>query len=512
MHKSQVFGYLLMSFLVGVFVGPAFPSVMLATLFLVLMGTIVLVVSGYEKTFAKTKKAERNRQAGVLIGVCVLVVGLGVFRFGQANFRQSILSPFTNYQAGSKGIEVTLNGYVDDEVKVNGTKSQVIFRVTELEIPNNKIKANERVLILAQAYPEYKLGDKLSVVGALEKPQNFSDFDYVQYLKTKDVRVIVPYPKISTNDSLKLSISQKLKVSIYHRLFIIKDNFQSAINHSLPAPYSAYINGILLGARQDIPDSLSEAFNRTSTTHILAISGYNITIIAEVLLGVLVFWMRRRKAFWFSVLIIVLFTILTGASASVIRASVMGLVLLFANGYGRLYDPRNSILLAGSVMVFINPLSLHFDVGFQLSFLAVLGLMYIYPILEKRFIKIPKAGNLKETALMSLSAQLAVAPLLAYTFHSFSLVALPANLLVLPFMPYVMLLGFLTGLGGLVLVPLGRVIGYFAWALSVYQIKVIQFFAGLSFASVTITIGLFVLVVLYALIVFGVFRFRTKSA
>ncbi len=509
MHKSQVFGYFLISFMIGIFIGPWFTSVILATLVFILVGMIIIVVSGYEKTFAKSKRVQRNRQIGIIIGVCVLAIALGVFRYDQANLNNSVLTEFASHQAGGKGISVTTRGFVDGEMSVNADKAQLIFHVTELEVPGHVVEVDEKTLLFLNAYPIYHIGDLLSVQGALRLPDNFApDFDYVQYLKNKEIRTTISYPKISYTPSVSLSKFQQFKVALYRRIFIVKNGFQSAVSRSLPVPYSAYINGILLGTRQNIPPELTEAFNKTSTTHILAISGYNITIIAEALLALLVFFMRRRRAFWISVAVIIIFTIMTGAGASVVRAAIMGLLLLFANGYGRLYDPRNSILLAAVVMVFLDPLSLRFDVGFQLSFLAVVGLMYIAPILKEKFKKIPELVNLKETVLMSISAQIMVAPLLAYTFHTFSLVSIPANLLVLPLMPYTMLFGFLTGVAGLVAGPIGQAVGLISLVLSAYQLRVVSWLGELSFSSVTVAMSPLVLCLLYALIIFGIWSVK----
>ncbi len=516
MHKSQVFGYLLITFLVGVFVGSWFTNPTKTVLILLLLGTIILVASGYEKTFAKTKKAQRNREVGVLIGACVLVLALGVFRYSQANLNNSVLTEFATHEVNSpstgetnKGISVTTKGFVDGEMSVKGDKAQMVFHVTELVVGGRVIKVNEPSLIFLNSYPTYKYGDLIAVEGALRLPDNFTpDFDYVQYLKNKSIRTTIPYPKIVLDPTVNVSTFQGWKISIYRKIFAVKDRFESSVSRSLPVPYSAYINGVLLGTKQEIPEELTQAFNKTSTTHILAISGYNITIIGEALLVVLVFFMRRRRAFWFSVAIIIIFTIMTGADASVVRAAIMGLLLLFANGYGRLYDPKNSILLAAGIMIFLDPLALRFDVGFQLSFLAVLGLMYVAPILKERFKKIPEWFGLKETVLMSLSAQIMVAPLLAYVFHTFSLVSLPANLLVLPLMPYVMLFGFLTGIAGLILAPLGQAVGSIAWVLSWYQLHVIQWLAALPFSVVTIMMSALVLVIIYILIIFGIWSIR----
>ena len=200
-------------------------------------------------------------------------------------------------------------------------------------------------------------------------------------------------------------------------------------------------------------------------------------IISEAILLGLVWFFRRRIAFWISVVVIILFVILTGASASVVRAAVMGLLLSFAHGYGRLYDQKNSIILAGAVMIYHNPLTLVFDIGFQLSFAAVLGLIYLYPWLESRSYKISKLGVIKELILMTLSAQIAVAPLLIYYFGNFSLISLPANILILPFIPAAMLAGFITGLVGIIYQPIGQFIGYIAWAITTYQIEVVRYFS-----------------------------------
>ena len=129
-------------------------------------------------------------------------------------------------------------------------------------------------------------------------------------------------------------------------------------------------------------------------------------------------------------------------------------------------------------MVFHNPFTLVFDIGFQLSFAAVLGIIYLYPIIDRKLKQVPKAGGFKEILLMTLSAQITVAPLLIYYFGGFSPFSLPTNVLILPFVPAAMFFGFLAGVGGMFFAPLGQVIGYAAWAVTTYQIEVVKFFAG----------------------------------
>ncbi len=496
MHKSQVSFYLIVAFLAGVFAASFLPISETWILVFFILAIGLIAISGYRKTYSRK---------GLIAGVLFLVFIFGIIRLNSFKFYNSILDQFTG-----KEIEVTLNGYIDDEPDINGLKSQFIFKVKELVVGNRKLELDERTLVKTSSFPKHQFGDELSVVGSLQTPQNFSDFDYIQYLKNKDVRTMMSSPKIGEGEML-LDYAARFKIVVYRNLFKFKESYENAVNHSLSEPYAAYINGILLGSRQDIPQSIKDVFNKTSTTHILAISGYNITIIAEALLAALVLVMRRRRAFWISVIIILLFTILTGASASVVRAAIMGLLLLFANGYGRFYDARNGITLAAGIMVFLNPFILVFDIGFQLSFLAVLGLIYIYPILDIKFKKLPEIASIKETLLMTTSAQVLVFPLLIYYFHQFSLVSLPANVLVLPLMPITMLFGFLTGVGGMIFMPLGRAVGLFAWGLGFYQLAVIKWFGSLSFAAVSIVINWRALLVVYGLIVYGIWKLNRNK-
>lgn len=511
MHQAEAFFYLIISFLAGVFAASVSALDSRTVIAAVLAGVIVIAVSGYEKTFARSKKAERNRLLGIVIGAACLVFAAGIARYNYFSLGHSVLETFAQHQAGGKGIPVTVGGYVDDEETISSAgNGQIILRATALVSDGHTIPIEERVMITTAPAPRYSVGQKLTAAGGLDIPQNFSGFDYVQYLENKDIRTVMFRPTITAAPDLPLNHWNQLKANIYGRLFSVKQAFESAINRSLPATDGAYVIGVLLGGNQNLPQSVKDAFNKTSTTHILAISGYNITIIADALLAVLVFFLVRRKAFWASLVAIGIFVILTGATASVIRAAIMGLLLMGASGYGKLYHPRNAIVAAAGVMVILNPSILIFDIGFQLSFVAVIGLMTVYPVLESRVARWPKAGGLKETLLMTVSAQLAVAPLLVYYFHQFSLVSLAANILVLPLMPLTMLSGFLTGIAGLIWFPLGRLVGLVALIFSVYQLNVISWFASLPFASLNIGLHWLTLAVVYALIIFGVWRLRPR--
>ena len=198
---------------------------------------------------------------------------------------------------------------------------------------------------------------------------------------------------------------------------------------------------------------------------------------------------------------IIIFTILTGASASVVRAAIMGILLSFANGYGRLYDQKISISLAALIMILLNPFVLTFDIGFQFSFLSVLGIAYMYPVLRGKLGKIKGPETIKETLFMTLSAQIFVLPLAVYYFHNFSLVSLPVNILILPFVPLAMMLGFTAGIFSIIWPLLGKIVGLLAWALTSYQIWVVRYFASLRYSNLSVDLGLWAIVFVYAIII-----------
>ena len=444
-HKSQVFFYLLSAFIGGVLLASLFnfSQTLIWVTLVVVVGVVML--------------AGENKLALLVVAMIVFLI-VGAVRFNQFDLSKNSLEKLV-------GQKVVLTGYIDSEPETKESIQRFVLKT-----------GKERVLVTASSYPKREFGDFIEVQGKLELPQNFSeDFDYITYLKKDGIKLILFFPEIETAGKTQLDFSENIKLNIYRKIFAVKEKFEKAINLSIPEPNASFINGILLGSRQNIPDDLKEAFNKTGTTHVLAISGYNIMIISEAILLGLIWFFRRRVAFWISVAVIILFVILTGASASVVRAALMGLLLSFANGYGRLYDQKNSIILAGAAMVWINPFVLVFDIGFQLSFAAVLGLIYLYTQIYSKLYKLPKFGNLKEITLMTLSAQIAVAPLLIYYFGNFSLISLPTNVLILPFIPIAMLTGFLVGLVGIVSPLAGQIIGYVAWAISTYQIEVVNF-------------------------------------
>ncbi|MFH1392613.1 MAG: ComEC/Rec2 family competence protein [bacterium] len=248
----------------------------------------------------------------------------------------------------------------------------------------------------------------------------------------------------------------------------------ASIEKILPEPQASFLAGLLFGLDKNIPKDLLEDFNKTGTRHIIALSGYNITIIASLIMSFLLwlgFW--RKHAFYLSIIAIIFFVLVTGASASVVRAAVMGILVLIAQQFGRLSNPRNLLASAAFLMILKEPSGLLDNIGLQLSFAATIGIIYLSPYLKK----------LPEILRTTLSAQIAVSPLILFYFKQISLISPIANLLVLPIIPITMLFGFIALAISLLYLPIGIFLSWPAWLFLTYEIKIIELLAKVPFAG-----------------------------
>lgn len=271
----------------------------------------------------------------------------------------------------------------------------------------------------------------------------------------------------------------------------IRTAIQSAITRHVPHAHAQLLSGILIGARQEIPRDLKESFNRTGLSHIVAVSGYNITIIIALLHAFCAsFRMRRRARVALVIASIIAFTILAGGSAATVRASLMGAIAVLAAMAGRRAKMHTLILLAATLMLFISPLLL-FDIGFQLSFAAMLGLVYVSPIFDAAFVRYRDWFGMKSIFIQTLGAVSATAPLIAWHFSSFSLIAPLANVIVLPAVPLAMVFGafsiVFSFFGTIIFGGTFNAVTPYIWALSwaplEYIISVSSFLSTIPFAS-----------------------------
>jgi competence protein ComEC len=257
-------------------------------------------------------------------------------------------------------------------------------------------------------------------------------------------------------------------------LELTRDLFAENLMRALPEPAGSYIAGVLLGARSAIPYDVKEAFRRTGTSHILALSGYNVTILARALESIF-------NSFWISFAAIILFVGATGAASSLVRAAIMGVIVLVAKKYRRAYSAPHALALAVFAMLVADPALLFGDIGFQLSVAATLGLIYFEEPIAWRIRFVPATLGFRDALASTLAAEAATLPLVLFYFGFFSPAAPIVNMLVLPTIPAVMLSGFLVGISGFVSNILAGIFAWPAYLLAAYQLGIIQFFAHITF-------------------------------
>ena len=271
------------------------------------------------------------------------------------------------------------------------------------------------------------------------------------------------------------------------KLFKLKSWFVSNLEKSLPSPHSALAAGILVGSKQALGKDLLEDFRRVGLIHIVVLSGYNVTIIIDAIQKFFSF-LPRTLGFYFSLFSIISFAIFTGASATTVRASIMAGLVVLSRFNRRDYDVNRALFLAGFLMVLHNPRILLSDPGFQLSFVATLGLLHISPkisCLLDRISDSPKFSEIKEIVSTTISTQIAVLPLLVVMTGEISVVSLLANVLVLPIIPLSMTMSAISGLTNW-LAEISIIFSIPNYFLLEYSLIVTRYLSDLFFAVVNI--------------------------
>jgi competence protein ComEC len=280
---------------------------------------------------------------------------------------------------------------------------------------------------------------------------------------------------------------------------IIRRKYEAGMQSALPEPLASFGLGLLIGQRSTLPQEVTLALSAVGLTHVVAVSGYNLTIIMRGTRRLL----RKRSKYQstiLSVLLIVLFLLLTGFSASIVRAALVSVLSLWAWYYGRTFRPIVLILLAAAITAGFYPIYIWSDIGWYLSFLAFFGVLVIGPLATRRIYKHKEPKMITALIIESLSAQLMTVPIIMYIFGQFSGIALVANILVVPLVPLAMGLCLLAGLGGMLL---PAVSGWFAWParlVMTYMLDIVNILAGLPHALTQQPMAVWQMLVVYGLI------------
>ncbi|MDD5341589.1 MAG: ComEC/Rec2 family competence protein [Patescibacteria group bacterium] len=463
MTKSKIFLYSCLFFILGIFIGSVFQ------IDAYYYGVILLVSIVFFSLGLKNK-------VFLVFGLFGLILVLGIWRY-QVSLPLTRADKIYFYN----GQKVEFQGLVFQEPDVRQSSVKLKIKVDSVLQNGGWEKLSGDVLVTTYLYPEYEYGDYLNVQCELQKPENINGFDYDNYLSRYGIYSICYYPKLEL-------LGQNRGNFFLAEIYDFKSFFVKRLNKILSEPQSSFLAGLLIGAKKSIPADLQTAFSKTGTTHIVAVSGFNITIIVAFIAMILsTLAVPRKKSFWLVNAGLILFVVITGFQASILRAAIMGFLVLLGSFLGRLSRVTNALVLAAALMLVINPKLLVFDLGFQLSFLATLGLIYLQPLLSS-LSKVENINNkflktvLGDYLMTTLAAIIMTTPIILYNFGKVSLVAPLANILVLPFIPLAMLLGFIAGLGGLISVALGSVMAWPVWLVLTYVIWILEKLSNLNWA------------------------------
>jgi competence protein ComEC len=426
LNKARIIYSILFGFLFGVAVAP-FLGV---SIFTALWFALLALILGFSLFVSLPSELSHF----VFIVIFFIAAALGVARFQAKD--TIVLNPALEQSVGGK---VSMTGEVANYPEGRESNTRIILKLEEPET---------RVLVWAPHYPEVSYGDYLEVIGTLKKPEMFATdaggvFNYPEYLAKDGIYYEISFADVEI-------VGHGGGNRIVSVLFGVRKSFSEALERVIKEPESSLARGILLGERSGLGEELEDSFRTSGIVHIIVLSGYNIAIVAAVVLR---FFSKlpKRAALLLAAIGIVLFAVMVGGGATVMRATIFALFVLLAKSQYRNVHVGRALLLVASLMVAMNPKIIFYDPSFQLSFLATVGLIWFSPkILGKlRFVK-GKLEFLKEIIGTTIATQIMVLPWILHLTGNLPVFSLPVNAVVLPLIPFVMLSSFVSAVLGLI--------------------------------------------------------------
>lgn len=341
------------------------------------------------------------------------------------------------YQEGS----YTFEGIISEPPDRRSDKTLLTVRPTRwLQGDISPPDHDGLILISTTRFPIYQYGDVISVQGKIVKPEPIEDFDYPLYLEKSGIYGLIYRPKNITK------ITSNQGSWLITTLYALRQKTEGAINAAIPEPEASFLGGVLLGSKRNIPSDIQDELRATGTSHIIAISGANITILLGIIRQLLPLY-KRWSQFWATLAISLFITLLTGASASVIRGALVATLSAYLAALGRKAWATPFILFSATLILMGNPLLLKADPGFQLSFAAFAGLAYlsgpISSFIEKNRISGSWPAAIQGALSETTAATLGTAPISLLVFGQVSLMGLLVNPLILWLLPAATFLGLL---------------------------------------------------------------------
>jgi competence protein ComEC len=423
-------------------------------------------------------------RAGTLV-----VVAVGAALVAGATWRYEATTPTaagTVAAYNGSDDDVRLRGVVDGEPDERATGRLYSVDVRTVWDGVRWAEAEGKVLVRTRLYPAYEYGDLIEIKGKLDEPPSFPEFDYRDYLLRQGVVSLAAYPDV-------LLVESGHGDALAGAVIDARQSLAGQLEHALPDPQASLASGVLLGTRSNLAPDLTEAMRATGTSHLVAVSGQNVALLAGLMIAACAWAIGRRPAAWLALATIAGYAVLVGGQASVVRATVMAAIYVMSIVLGRQSAAPVALALAAAVMTAHDPQVVH-DVGFQMSFAATIGLITLGSEMRVRLealaarwpaaARSPATAPLTETFAITSAAIAFTLPVTTLAFGQISVVALPANLLAVPAFAAVALTAALALAASAL--PGGEAAGWLAWLPATYMIGAIELMASLPAASVAI--------------------------
>ncbi|HHB91092.1 MAG TPA: ComEC family competence protein [Anaerolineae bacterium] len=430
----------------------------------------------------------RHRRRVLIPTVVVLFLLLGAWRYLSHPFEPCFPPDALvhHHAADPYGRPRVMEGVIVSYPVVRESGAQYVVRMDAIWDGEEKLPVSGRALVRTDQVG-FQYGDRVKVRGVPMAPPTFPGFDYRRYLARRGVHTLVRRAELHL-------LARDQGNPLLAALYAVRARASALLDQLMPQPYAALANGMILGIESGIPRDLYEQFNLTGTSHVIVISGSNIALVSAILLLLFSAIARGRKplAAIFTLAGIGLYVLLVGADAAVMRAGIMGGLYVIATALNRQSAAIISLFIAGLAMLLINPLTL-WDVGFQLSFMATLGLILFSQPLQARWDRwagqrLPRLANnlLAEGLLITLAAQITTMPLVVHYFGRLSIISFLANLLIIPVQPPILIAGGLAIPLAAVFFPLGQLIALIPWASLWWTVFVVERMAAIPWGSVEV--------------------------
>ena len=511
-----------LAFLCGVLLSPSLTLSILVWCGILLLAVIVALPPVFSKISSRLPPASTKLTQSLkfssprLIPLLVIFFCLGAIRYQLAQPR---IEPDFIAFYNDRPNEFLVSGVIVEPPDVRDTYANLRLRVEQLAPLPAQDAAAEFMpvhgLLLARmpASDSFTYGDRVRLLGKLETPPENEDFSYRDYLANHGIYSVLFYPASSL-------LERGQGNPFFAALYMFRQRAVEVVYSLYPDPEASLLAGILLGEQSGIPEEVMEAFRITGTSHIIVISGFNITIIAALFTLMFSRILGVRRGAVISAVGIILYTLLVGANPAVVRAAILGILTLLGYQLGRRQVGLNSLAIVAACMAAITP-AVVWDVSFQLSFAATLGIMLYAGMFSEWFTHLAERYSSTTTAkrlagpvgayfLLTLAAQLTTLPLMIYYFKRFSLTAFIANPLILPAQPLLMVLGGLSVLSGMVFKPIGQLLAWAAWPFTAYTIRVVEWMASLPHGSIPTGQVAFPLILIFFVVLFTVTFARTR--